>query len=138
MACPDGCGETLTINLDPRAGKAWRADGREGRLTLYPSVWRDQGCRSHFILWRDRIVWCDVYDPVPWADDELVRKVRRELELSAGRYVHFETIAAILNCIPWEALWACQRLQREKKAEVRNQSEFRVPRPTNGRRGWTA
>ena len=26
MACPDGCGETLVINLDSRADKAWRFD----------------------------------------------------------------------------------------------------------------
>ena len=45
MACPDGCGETLVVNLDGRAGKAWRFDMRGG-LTLYPSVWREGGCGS--------------------------------------------------------------------------------------------
>jgi hypothetical protein len=50
MACPDGCGETLVVNLDGRAGKAWRFDMRRGGLTLFPSVWRDGGCGSHFIV----------------------------------------------------------------------------------------
>lgn len=62
MACPDGCGETLVINLDSRAGKAWRFDMRGGGLTLFPSVWRDGGCESHFIVWRGHILWCDRFE----------------------------------------------------------------------------
>jgi hypothetical protein len=62
MACPDGCGETLVINLDSRADKAWRFDMRGGGLTLYPSVWRDGGCESHFIVWRGHILWCDRFE----------------------------------------------------------------------------
>ncbi|RJF90316.1 DUF6527 family protein [Sphingomonas cavernae] len=62
MACPDGCGETLVINLDSRADKAWRLDMRGGGLTLFPSVWRDGGCESHFIVWRGRILWCDRFE----------------------------------------------------------------------------
>ncbi|WP_452033983.1 DUF6527 family protein [Azospirillum palustre] len=61
MACPDGCGETLVINLDSRADKAWRLDMRGG-LTLFPSVWRDGGCKSHFIVWRGHILWCDRFE----------------------------------------------------------------------------
>jgi len=38
IACPDGCGEHLTINLDEQAGPAWRLyTGRRG-LTLFPSI----------------------------------------------------------------------------------------------------
>ncbi|WP_037112642.1 DUF6527 family protein [Pseudorhizobium marinum] len=62
MACPDGCGETLVINLDSRADKAWRFDMREGGITLFPSVWREGGCESHFIVWRGHILWCDRFE----------------------------------------------------------------------------
>lgn len=62
MACPDGCGETLVINLDSRADKAWRFDMRGEGLTLFPSVWRDGGCKSHFIVWRGHILWCDRFE----------------------------------------------------------------------------
>jgi hypothetical protein len=41
MVCPDGCGENITINLDRRTGKAWRKFEAGGKLTIYPSVWRD-------------------------------------------------------------------------------------------------
>ena len=58
--CPCGCGNVLVINLDPAAGPAWRhrVDGEQ--LTLMPSVWRDSGCDSHFVLWRNEIYWCGV------------------------------------------------------------------------------
>lgn len=62
MACPDGCGETLVINLDTRADKAWRFDMRGEGLTLFPSVWREGGCKSHFIVWRGHILWCDRFE----------------------------------------------------------------------------
>src|SRR4051812_40038452 len=59
IACPDGCGETLVVNLDPRAGKAWRIYRKGAVISLSPSVWRDGGCESHFIVWRSHILWCD-------------------------------------------------------------------------------
>nr|WP_181377251.1 DUF6527 family protein [Ochrobactrum sp. LM19] len=62
MACPDGCGETLVINLDRRAEKAWRFDMRGEGLTLFPSVWREGGCESHFIVWRGHILWCGRFE----------------------------------------------------------------------------
>jgi hypothetical protein len=138
MLCPDGCGETLTVNLDPRAGKAWRADGRGGRLTLYPSVWRDQGCKAHFIIWRDRLIWCDRYDPVPWEDHGLVQDVRVELAREPGTFRHYEEVATALDAIPWEALWACQLLVRAGEAEVRNLCDFRPVKPKTapGARDW--
>src|SRR5438309_1731714 len=55
LMCPCGCGEELAILLDDRAGPAWRFYLRGGSITVFPSVWRDTGCESHFILWKDRI-----------------------------------------------------------------------------------
>jgi hypothetical protein len=62
MSCPDGCGETLVINLDSRADKAWRFDMRGEGITLFPSVWREGGCEAHFIVWRGHILWCDRFE----------------------------------------------------------------------------
>lgn len=62
MACPDGCGETLVINLDSRVDKAWRLDMRGQGPTLFPSVWREGGCASHFVIWRGFILWCDRFE----------------------------------------------------------------------------
>lgn len=60
--CPCGCDDTLVINVDILAGRAWRLRVDSFGLTLMPSVWRSGGCRSHFILWRSQVWWCDWYD----------------------------------------------------------------------------
>lgn len=58
LRCPDGCGELLSINLDPLAGRSWKLLVRTGKVSLFPSVWRDTGCESHFILWNNRVFFC--------------------------------------------------------------------------------
>lgn len=58
--CPDGCGDLVVINVDPTHHPVWRLSVSDARLTLMPSVWRASGCRSHFIVWRSRIVWCSL------------------------------------------------------------------------------
>ena len=51
MLCPCGCGELLTIQLVRASGKSWSlVRGTRGEVSLYPSVWRDFGCESHFLL----------------------------------------------------------------------------------------
>ncbi|WP_174292358.1 DUF6527 family protein [Sphingomonas bacterium] len=111
LRCPDGCGETLVVNFDPRAGKAWRLYQRRGAVSVYPSVWLDGGCESHFIIWKDRILWCDVfeegneepdYDP---AIEPLVLDA-----LPADRFVDPATIAQELDLIVWDAGKALRRL----------------------------
>lgn len=51
--CPDGCGEMLRVNLMRSQGRAWRATISGGTLTLSPSVARESGCRTHFVLVRN-------------------------------------------------------------------------------------
>lgn len=124
MVCPDGCGEKLTINLDQRAGPAWRfflADGG----SLFPSVWRDTGCKSHFILWRARIYWCDRRDGLEAADPSLIARVYAQLNTQLTDYV---IIAQALEEVPWAVLSACDMLCAAGRAERgagRLQSAFR-------------
>lgn len=56
--CPCGCGETIQISL--LAGKPrWHFKKHwNGLITVSPSVWRTKGCRSHFFIRRNRVVWC--------------------------------------------------------------------------------
>lgn len=112
MQCPEGCGDLITINLDRRSGPAWRVYERSGRLTIYPSVWRENGCGAHFIVWNNQIVWCDVDETAAWNDPGLVTDVERALPPVGKPHRHYEDIAAELSVVPWEVLWACQSLVR--------------------------
>ncbi|WP_439373493.1 DUF6527 family protein [Bradyrhizobium sp. DASA03120] len=114
MSCPDGCGETLVVNLDPRAGKAWKLDMRAGKTTLYPSVWRDGGCGSHFIVWRDQIVWCDRFEEgnVEPSYDIAALQRRVLVALQKGELRSAEGIAAEIDEIPWEVARAGHALTR--------------------------
>jgi len=126
MQCPDGCGEVLTVNLDPRTDKAWRLYRYRDQVTLYPSVWRHDGCKAHFIVWRNIVLWCDSHDGVKWEDVALVAAVRSELGRVPQRFRHFDEIAARLSAVPWEVSWACDQLVREGAAERQKMAEYRL------------
>lgn len=117
MACPDGCGSLLTVNLDPRAGKAWRLYAR-GKLSLYPSVWRDGGCGAHFVLWKDHILWCgadDDGDYSPRYDPSLEAKVVAALSKTPKSA---NEIADELDEVPWEVDRLLNHLVRSGRANA--------------------
>jgi Family of unknown function (DUF6527) len=58
LICPCGCGAQLDLNLLPDERPCWRVCiSTDGAASLSPSVWRTEGCRSHFFLREGRIVW---------------------------------------------------------------------------------
>ncbi len=111
MKCPCGCGEELVINLDDRIGPAWRLYRDKRGLTLFPSVWRESGCRSHFIVWHDAILMCtgDWITERP-SNHELEERVLTELPID--RYRSFDEIAYAIDEIPWSVLSICRALAR--------------------------
>jgi Family of unknown function (DUF6527) len=122
IKCPDGCGETLVINLDPRAGKAWTIDTRKAAITLYPSVWREDGCRSHFIIWRDYIIWCGRFDDgneEPAYDETLEDRVLGALRVSPGPATALD-LATTLDELTWDVSRALRRLVRHGRARESN------------------
>ena len=103
------------MNLDARAGKAWRLyQGPTTGLTLFPSVWRDTGCQSHFIIWRDRILLFGVDGATgasPRDDLDVASLSRRVLGVwPRDRAVSYVEVADVLGEIPWDVLEACRRL----------------------------
>lgn len=58
MLCPCGCGDLVELPLFPEARPRWhlRTDTR-GRPTLHPSIWRKEGCRSHYVVRAGRVAW---------------------------------------------------------------------------------
>jgi hypothetical protein len=117
MRCPDGCGEAITLNLDPRTDKAWRVYKSKKGLTLFPSVWRDTGCQSHFVLWNDVISWVDVFDSEEEETEEILQLEERVWGvLKVDSFTDFVQIADALDEIPWAVLDACRHLVKEKRA----------------------
>lgn len=117
LSCPCGCREEFPINLDPRAGHAWRLyRNRKTGISLFPSVWRESGCRSHFIIWRDKIYLLGRYeDDFESAEQldaagSLTEAVRERLPERA--LVPFAEIADALDAVPWDVLQVCRRLVR--------------------------
>jgi hypothetical protein len=108
MVCPCGCGDQLTVNLDCRSGPAWRLIERRGKVTLYPSVWRESGCRSHFVVWQNQIYLFGQNDfdrrRHPFIENRVFQY------LGDGQAHHFSEIADALGELPWPVLLACENL----------------------------
>jgi hypothetical protein len=110
MLCPDGCGEVLTINLDRRAGPAWQLYFEGQAVSLFPSVWRNTGCCSHFIVWRSRIYWCDWGEELQSTDKVFESQVLSCLGATLRPYLQ---VATALDVVPWAVLSACRQLHRQ-------------------------
>jgi hypothetical protein len=117
LVCPCGCGDHLTINLDCRSGPAWRYYMLDDSSTLFPSVWRETGCRSHFIIWGDRIYLFGMEE----GDEALEGDVRWPSvggvsgrvaieRLSRDTLEGPDEIADRLGLLPWEVLLLCRSL----------------------------
>lgn len=49
--CPCGCQETVALNLMAHVTPRWRTRfDRSGRVSVWPSIRRQSGCRSHFFV----------------------------------------------------------------------------------------
>ena len=117
LKCPCGCDDEIPLNLDLRAGKAWRIYGvRDEQLTLFPSVWRDTGCLSHFIIWSGQILLFGGKEHHPYRSPvhpdlpALVTRVHESWPQDG--WVQVAEVADLLGEIPWDVLDACRYLVR--------------------------
>lgn len=116
LRCPCGCGENYIINLDKRAGPAWRSYRRKGTVSLYPSYLREGGCGSHFIINRSEIWWCMsdqnwLPDFVPALADKVLAATPTDDSITP------RDLADRIGEIPWEVFSACERLVRQELLE---------------------
>ncbi|WP_404550722.1 DUF6527 family protein [Bradyrhizobium niftali] len=65
--CPCTCGEVISLPLQTSHSPHWKVTVSEaGRPTLYPSVWRNKGCMSHFWIEDGRVSWTSDTGMAPW------------------------------------------------------------------------
>lgn len=57
--CPCGCGNVITLPMKRPHSPRWTLDGDTvEKLTLYPSIWQNEGCCSHFWIRNGQVLWC--------------------------------------------------------------------------------
>lgn len=57
--CPCGCKKSIWLNLLKEHRPRWKvATSQNGFPTVSPSINRQVGCRSHFLLISGKIKWC--------------------------------------------------------------------------------
>ncbi|MDR0909745.1 MAG: hypothetical protein LBM77_08255 [Spirochaetaceae bacterium] len=55
--CPCGCGKQIELCLNPKDNPSWKIKWHlNGTISLYPSINRFIGCRSHFWFLKSEIV----------------------------------------------------------------------------------
>jgi len=61
LHCPCGCGEIIHIPFrledEHRENIPWTMEEHDGRCTLRPSVQMKDGCKSHYHITDNRVVW---------------------------------------------------------------------------------
>jgi hypothetical protein len=55
--CPCGCGDKIYLNLLKDNQPFWRINFDVNTISVYPSIWKTGGCRSHFFITNNRIIW---------------------------------------------------------------------------------
>ena len=59
LRCPCGCGRKLEMLLLKGVKPRWDVfSDKAGYVSLHPSVWLRDGCKSHFWIRRGRVIWC--------------------------------------------------------------------------------
>ncbi|MFZ5480849.1 MAG: DUF6527 family protein [Myxococcota bacterium] len=110
MRCPCGCGDDVFINVDPEQGPSWRLRRDEAGITLFPSVWRDSGCGSHYIVRKGRAyLFTSSEHRLDWDQPEEAT-LEKVLGMLSDREVDFLTISEHAGIDPWEALAVCRVL----------------------------
>jgi hypothetical protein len=82
-------------------------------MSLYPSVWRESDCQSHFVVRRGTVF---VVPSGLWlgsasedVDPALVSAIAAALDPAP---IHYRDLADRLNADPWDVLDACRSLER--------------------------
>ncbi|MBA4409721.1 MAG: hypothetical protein C0397_09910 [Odoribacter sp.] len=65
--CPCGCENIISLPLQNTHNPFWEiSHSIDNRPTLYPSIWQNEGCLSHFWIEAGKIKWCSNTGTEPW------------------------------------------------------------------------
>lgn len=65
--CPCHCGDVISLPVQPSHSPRWTvSESPAGRPSLYPSVWRNKGCMSHFWIEDGRVFLTSDIGVAPW------------------------------------------------------------------------
>ncbi len=57
MLCPCGCNDTINLNLLEEHKPSWNIQINKNNLFVTPSIWKTTGCKSHFFIKHNKIIW---------------------------------------------------------------------------------
>src|ERR1035437_8988242 len=54
--CPCGCKNLIQLNMLKNADPCWKYKiTKKNKITISPSIWRTNGCKSHFFIRKSKI-----------------------------------------------------------------------------------
>ena len=60
FSCPCGCGKIVYLNLNRESHPCWSIVWHFwGAISLSPSIRGITGCKSHFLILKSKVLWCE-------------------------------------------------------------------------------
>lgn len=58
LKCPCGCNDSIMLSLNKNSFPSWSIKrDKFGRATIHPSINKLEGCKSHFLIKKGRLIW---------------------------------------------------------------------------------
>lgn len=57
LLCPCNCSEIIYLNLLRERHPCWEVKIKKALISIVPSVWRTQNCKSHFVINKGNVIW---------------------------------------------------------------------------------
>lgn len=62
LKCPCGCNAPIMLSLNKLNYPSWSVkQDKVGRATISPSINKLDGCRSHFVIKKGKVIWTQFY-----------------------------------------------------------------------------
>jgi len=63
LRCPCGCNDLIMLSLNKKNFPSWSVkQDRLGRASISPSINKLNGCKSHFLIKKGKLIWTQSYN----------------------------------------------------------------------------